>query len=306
MMTINKKTALKTLWDYVVITLGALLFSIAWVSFMIPNGMSSGGIMGLCTMVQFATHGAVSASFLYFVTNAVLIVLAILVFGIGFGFKTIYTIVVVSVFEWLLSDATWLMSIPGEALYIREDCIIPLVAGLLEAVGIGLIIRYGGSSGGSDIIALIVGKFYPVPMGKVFLVTDVMVITAIILLPDKSFADAIYGYEMAIVFSVVIDYVVVGSRSTIQLNIFSDKYKEIADYVSANMDRGVTLLRAQGWYTKQEKSVLLILMRRNQLSEISRVVKEIDPKAFMSVAKVASVYGEGFDEIKAGVKKKQQ
>ena len=302
MIPSRKHDVLKTIWEYLALTAGGLLFSVAWVCFMIPNGMSSGGIMGICTMVQFAT--GFSASILYFAINALLLIIAVVIFGIGFGFKTIYTIAVISFFEWLLADAQWLMCIPGQFFYVREACLVPILAGLLEAVGIGIVLRYGGSSGGSDIIALIVGKYYPVPLGRVFLITDVVVITAIIALPDKSFADAVYGYEMAVVFSMVVDLVLVGSRSTIQVNIFSEKHAEIARYVTEKMDRGVTVLQAQGWFTKKDRKVLLILMHRKQLAELTRVIKEVDPRAFMSVAKVASVYGEGFEEIKGGLKKK--
>lgn len=301
-----KGKIISTLKDYLVMSLAMVIFTIAWECFMIPNGMSAGGLMGLCAVIEFATGGVIMASYSYIVINAAIIVLAVVVFGIGFGFRTLYCIGLNALLLKLFANLEWMQALPGHFLYVPEKVMIPIIAGVLEAVGVGLSIRKGGSTGGTDIVALIINKYWPVSLSRLFFITDLIIISSIALLPDKSFGDMVYGFLMMVTFAFVIDYVVVGDRGTIQLMVFSSRQKDIADYIIEKMERGVTVLKAMGWYTKKEKDVLLLLMRRNELPEVTRVIKDLDPKAFMSVTKVGSVYGEGFEEIKAGISKRRK
>ncbi len=302
-MTRNKR--LRTVWEYLVLTLACFIFAMAWECFMIPNGMSAGGMMGLCTIIQYATGGLIPAQYSYIAINAALIIIAIMAMGIGFGFKTIYCIVVSSLAMELIDQLVVLHAVPGSFFFMEERVLIPIVAGVFEAVGLGLVLRYGGSTGGTDIIALMVNKYYPVSLSTVFLVSDVVICALLLLLPDKNFSDMCYGLEEVVVFSMVVDLVVGGKRTSYQLLVFSEKYDQIADHIINKMDRGVTVLKAQGWYTKSDKNVLLILINQAQLSELSRVIKDLDPRAFMSISPTRNVYGEGFEEIKTGVKLKK-
>jgi uncharacterized membrane-anchored protein YitT (DUF2179 family) len=297
------KKVLKTIWEYLALTVSCFIFGFAWEGFMIPNGMSAGGMMGLSTVIQYATGGLIPAQYTYIGINAVLIIIAVLAMGIGFGFKTIYCIVMSTIMMELLSGWTALHSVPGEFFYVQETILIPILAGVAEAVGIGLVLRYGGSTGGTDIIAIMVNKYYPVSLSMTFLISDLVIISLLLFLPDKSFSDACYGLVEVVIFSMIIDFVVGGKKSSYQLMVFSHKYNEIADYITDVMSRGVTVLNATGWYTKQSREVLLILISQKELPELSRVIKSIDPRAFMSVSPTNNVYGEGFDEIKAGIKK---
>ena len=299
---IARKKLLRYVWEYIVLTIACFIFGMAWECFMIPNGMSAGGMMGLCTVVQYATGGLIQAQYSYFVINALLIIFAVLAMGIGFGFKTIYCIVMSSIMMELLQGWTFMHCIPGEFFFVRETVLVPILAGVLEAVGIGIVLRYGGSTGGTDIIALMVNKYWPVSLSTAFLVSDLCVVCLLLFIPEKTFTDMVYGIVEIVIFSLIIDIVVGGKRTSYQLMVFSERYAEIADHINKAMDRGVTILHAQGWYTKQEKEVLLILIGQKELSSLSRVIKEIDPRAFMSVSPTNNVYGEGFDEIKAGVK----
>ncbi len=301
-----KKALVKTIWEYLALTVAAFIFAFAWEGFMIPNGMSAGGMMGLCTVIQYATGGAIQASVSYIAINAVLILAAVLLMGIGFGFKTIYCIAMSSLAMSLIAATPALHCIQGEFFYVRETLVIPVIAGALEAVGIGLILRYGGSTGGTDIVALMINKYWPISLSKVFFISDFVIIFLILFLPEKSFADMIYGLIEIVIFTMFIDTVVGGRRSSYQLLVFSDKYEEIANHIINNMDRGVTLLKAQGWYTKRDKNVLLILLAQKQFPALSKVIKDLDPKAFISVTNTHNVYGEGFDEIKTGLIKKKK
>lgn len=291
--------------DYLILTLSCFLFAFAWECFMIPNGMSAGGMMGFCTVLQYATGGLIQTQYSYFVVNALLIILAIVAMGIGFGFKTIYCIIMSSVAMGILSNCPSLHCVEGGFFYVKETVLIPVIAGILEALGIGLVLRNGGSTGGTDIVAIMINKYWPVSLSSAFAVLDFVVVSLLLFLPDKNFSDMIYGIEEIVIFTLMIDVVVGGKKSSYQLLVFSSKYEQIADYIIQKMDRGVTVLKAQGWYTKQDKNVLLILINQKQFPTLSRLIKELDPSAFMSVCSTHSVYGEGFDEIKGGLIKKK-
>ena len=292
----------KVLRDYFMLTMACFFFAMAWECFLIPNGMGAGGMMGLCTVIQYATAGFIKAQYSYVVINAVLIIIAVLLMGIGFGFKTIYCIAVSTLAMGLVSRLGVLHCVPGGFFYIQERVLIPIVAGVFEAVGIGLVLRYGGSTGGTDIVALMVNKYWPVSLSMAFLVADLVICAMLLFLPDKNFSDMCYALEEVVVFSMMIDTVVGGKRSSYQLMVFSEKYGEIADHIIQNMDRGVTVLKAQGWFTKKEKNVLYILISQRELPSLTKVIRETDPKAFMSVSPTNNVYGEGFEEIKTGMK----
>ena len=289
--------------DYLILTLACFIFAFAWEGFMIPNGMSAGGMMGLCTVIQYVTGGVIQAQYSYFVINAFLIIVAVIAMGIGFGFKTIYCIVMSSLAMQLLESWPALASVEGNFFYVPERVLIPIIAGVLEALGIGLVLRYGGSTGGTDIIALMVNRYWPVSLSKAFMVSDLLVVTLLLLLPDKHFSDMVYGIVEIVIFSLMIDFVVGGRKESYQLLVFSSRYEAIADHIVDNMDRGVTVLQATGWYTKAGKNVLLIIIGKKELPSLTKVIKEVDPKAFMSVSPTSNVYGEGFEEIKAGISK---
>lgn len=295
----------KLIKDYLILTLACFIFGLAWEGFMIPNGMSAGGMMGLCTVIQYATNGLIQAQYSYFVLNALLVLVAVAAMGIGFGFKTIYCIAMSSIAMGVLEKLTVLHCIDGSFFFVQETVLIPIIAGVLEATGIGLVLRFGGSTGGTDIVALMVNKYWPVSLSTAFLVSDLIVCSLLLFLPEKCFSDMCYGLAELVTFSLMIDMVVGGKKSSYQLLVFSDKYVEIADHIITNMGRGATVLKAQGWYTKKDKNVLLILINQKEFPSLSKVIKDVDPRAFMSVSKTNSVYGEGFDEIKAGVKIKK-
>ena len=299
-----KSKVLSIVWDYLCIAFGTALYVWAWTSFMIPRGMSAGGLTGACSVIQMATGIPVGLS--YPIINATLIILATIIMGKGFGFRTIFAIIVASVLFEVLPKFPILESLPGKPLYVKEDFMIPVICGLLESVGIGLIFAKGGSTGGTDIIALIINKFWPISAGMVYLFCDLAIIASMLIIPGKTLQDMLYGYIAMITFSVGVDYVMMGRKSSVQVLIFSEKYEEIADFILHKLNRGVTALDAEGWYTRTEKKVLLVLVRRTQLHSVTSAVKALDPKAFVSVSPANDVFGEGFDEIKAGIEKRRK
>ncbi|MBR1706581.1 MAG: YitT family protein [Bacteroidales bacterium] len=294
------------IWDYFLIAVGVFIYVVAWTSFMLPQGMVSGGLTGACAILSMAT--GVPVDIYYITINALLIILATFVLGRSFGFKTIYAILVATILLRVLGSDTFnfMKSLPGEFFYVEDRALVPIIGGLLEAIGIGLIFQRGASTGGTDILALIINKFWPVSPGKVFLYSDLVIIATILLIPGHTFSDVIYGYIAMLVFSLGVDYVLMGRKSTVQVLIFSERYAEIADHINKALDRGVTALNAVGWYSKADRKVLLVMVRKYQLSEVTRAVKAIDSKAFVSVAPANDVYGEGFDVIKTGIQRKKK
>ncbi len=293
----NTKNIFAHVWDYIVLTFGIVVYCLSWTSFLIPNGIASGGGTGLCTIVYFATGVPVAVSF--FILNAILLILGFLALGKAFGVKTIYAIILSTVLFDLFPKFDWVITFDNKLL-------IAVVGGILEALGIGLVLLRGGSTGGTDIAAMIVNKYWPVSPGKVYLFSDIFIIASVLLIPGKTLEDMIYGYVVMVTFSFMVDFVLLGQKSSAQVLIFSTKYKEIADNISRNMHRGVTAFQSIGWYSQTESRVLLVVVRQHQLHEVVAMIKSIDNKAFVSVSSASGVYGEGFDEMKTGLKLKKK
>jgi uncharacterized membrane-anchored protein YitT (DUF2179 family) len=275
-------------------------------------------------MIQYATGGTIQMGYSYFVLNAILVIAAIVILGMGFGAKTIYAIILASIA---------LRFLPGivpptiiKTLAIDNGKLLSvLMGGLLAGIGIGMSISNGGSTGGTDIIALIWTKYHNVSPGKVILLLDFIIIGSSLFIPSyvneldaagqpvldaagnpvmfkmplaEKVTTVLYGLILVTVNSYVLDMYISGSQQSVQLFILSKEYEKIADAISKEMHRGVTVLDGKGWYTKQETKVLMVLTRKTDLNLMLRYIKQLDPNAFLSVSSVNGVYGKGFDTIK--------
>lgn len=294
---------LSVLWDYFLMTVGSLIFCMAWTSIIIPTGLASGGLTGLCAIIQYATGGAIPIGWTYPIINIGLLIIGFLTLGRAFGIKTIYVIILTSVLFELLPKFPMLECHE----FVDDKLIGALVGAGLESVGLGLVLLRGGSSGGTDIVAMMINKYWPVSPGRVYLFTDIFIIASMLFVPDKGIIDVVYAYVIMLGFSFGIDFVLLGNKSSVQILVFSSKYQEIADHMINVVHRGVTALQSVGWYSQKESKVLLIVSRKQQMNDVIKEVKSIDSKAFISVSTAMSVYGEGFEEVKTGMnfKKKQ-
>ena len=289
---------LTLLWDYILMTVGSVIFCMAWTSFLIPNGLASGGLTGLCTIIQYGT--GIPVGWTYPTINIILLILGFLSLGRAFGFKTIYVIALTSVLFEVLPK------FPQLEVMMDEKFLVALVGASLESVGIGLVLLRGGSTGGTDIIAMMINKYWPVSPGRVYLYTDLFIITSLLFVPDKGLVDLIYAFVAMLGFSFGVDFVLLGNKSSVQILVFSSKYQQIADHIINEVHRGVTALQSVGWYSQKESKVLLIIARKYQMNEVVNEIKEIDKKAFISVSTAMSVFGEGFEEVKTGLKVKKE
>lgn len=296
----KKISLLKVFWQYLLLTVGVFFYAFAWNAFMIPQGLSGGGLTGITTIIQYATNGAIPMSVSYLLINAVLIVIGAIVLGPVFGFKTLYCIAVSTFFLWLLPRLGWVATLSD----IKDNLLNALIGGAVAAFGIFLVFRNGGSTGGTDILALVLSKFHDTSPGKVFMYSDFVIVGSIFFLPGHGLSDVVYGYIFTVAFSYMLDVFLTGSTNSVQIMIFTRKYKEVADALIAQ-DRGVTALSSTGWYTKSDGKVLVVVSRKSHMNEITKTVKDIDDKAFVSVGAVLGVYGERFEEIKSRPKKER-
>lgn len=287
------KSFYKEIKSYILMTIGIFLYCFSWTAFLIPKGIAGGGVTGLATIVYYAS--GIQVYYTYFGINLVLFVLGSLILGRGFGFKTIYCIILATLLLKLLPFIPWVSDIP-------DKLINAVLGGTLSGVGISMIFMNGGSSGGTDIIAIIIAKYKETSPGRVFLFCDLIIIGSIIFLPGKGLQDVIYGYIQMVSFSYILDMILTGNKQSVQILVFSSKFEEIANLLTFEMNRGVTALNSVGWYSQKDGKVLIIVARKNQLQEITRSIKEVDANAFISVSQAMSVYGKGFDQIKTGVK----
>ena len=296
----EKVKALSTIKSYGIITLGLVLYVLAWVVFIIPHQLVGGGVTGISAVIQYCTGFNVSYSF--FIINGILLLIALKVLGPAFGVKTIYAMVVTTL---LLRFMPFV--IPEEFIKIialdNGKLLSVMIGGTLSALGISLTFSQGGSSGGTDIIALMITKYRAISPGRILLILDIFIIGSSLIVPTEGswgvrVANLVYGYVMAGVFSVALDLFVSGSKQSVQIFIFSKNYEKIADRITNDIHRGVTALEGKGWYTKTESTVLMVIARKSELKLLLNLIKEEDPQAFISVGSVSGVYGSGFDVIK--------
>ena len=272
----------------------------AWTIFIIPHHLVGGGVTGISAVIQYCTGFHVSYSF--FIINAILLLIALKVLGPAFGVKTVYAMVVTTI---LLRVAP--MVIPEDFIQIiaieNGKLLSVILGGALSALGISLTFSQGGSSGGTDIIALMINKYRAISPGRILLILDIFIIGSSLIVPTEGswgerIANLVYGYVMAGVFSYALDLFVSGSKQSVQILIFSKQYEKIADRITNDLHRGVTSLEGKGWYTKNSATVLVVVARKHELKFLLNLIKEEDPQAFLSVGSVTGVYGTGFDVIK--------
>ncbi|MEA3316780.1 MAG: YitT family protein [Bacteroidota bacterium] len=281
---------------YFIISIGLFINALAWTAFLIPAEITGGGITGVSTLIYYATNFPISIS--YFLINIILIAISIKVLGKSFGVKTIFSTVVLTIF------LSVLQSVIKEPI-ITDDFMSAVIGGILGGAGIGIVFAQGGSTGGTDIIAMMINKNRNISPGKLILYFDIIIISSSFLI-FQSIEKIVYGYVSMAVTAYAIDMVLTGAKRTVQMFIFSQKHEIIAEVVSEEINRGITILNGQGWYSKKESKILLVVVRKQESNHILQIIKEIDPDAFISLASVMGVYGYGFDRIKGKKKKKKE
>lgn len=309
-MSIASSTILRGVKEYLLITLGIVIYTVGWAIFLTPNNLIGGGVSGISAIIQYAT--GLKMGYSYFVINTILLIISVIIIGPAFGAKTVYAIILASVclnvFQSIIPE-----TIIRDFALSNGKLMCSIIGGSMAGVGIGMSISQGGSTGGTDIIAMIITKFRNISPGRIILIIDVFIITSSLLFPsfdttgqvipfDAKFSIAVYGMIIVTVNGYVVDLYLAGSKQSVQLFILSRHFEEIADMIGRDFHRGVTVLNGEGWYTKQPASVLMVITRKTDLNLLLKSIKRVDPDAFLSISSVSGVYGQGFDSIKGSKK----
>ena len=274
--------------DYLMIMVGTFVYSLGITQFIMPHKFVTGGLAGVGVLLNYAFAMPVSITIL--ILNILLLIIAWRILGSQFLSKTIFGVITLSGFIGLF-EALQLGTI------MQSE---PLIAGMLGAImcgaGIGLVFSVNGSTGGTDIIIMVINKYRNFTPGRAMLIIDVLIVsTSYFIFQDIE--TIILGFIIIAIMTTTIDYVINGVRQSVQFFIFSSEYDQIADQITNQLHRGCTLLDGVGWFSKKEQKVLIVLAKRTESVSIFRIVKGIDANAFISQSSVIGVYGEGFDEI---------
>jgi uncharacterized membrane-anchored protein YitT (DUF2179 family) len=270
------------------------LYALSWTAFLIPHKITGGGVSGIGALIYYAT--GFPMGYTYFLVNIGLIFIAIKMLGANFGVKTIFGVIVGSV---LLSVLQATIKHP----VVDDKFMSTIIGGAIAGVGLGIVFTQGGSTGGTDIIAMIINKYRNISPGRIILLCDVFIIGSSFLVlldldPAKRIETIVYGYVAMAITAYSLDAVLSGSKQSVQVFIFSKQYQAIADRITSELNRGVTVIDGQGWFSKENQKVLITLVRKHEANDVYRVIKEVDAEAFISVASVMGVYGRGFERIR--------
>ncbi len=278
--------------DYVLITLGIALYAFGFCGFILPEKVVIGGLAGIGTIIYFLTGIPVAVSQL--IINLLLLAAAYKIVGRQFVLGTIYGAVMISVFIGFFQ--------PLFPKALTDETFLNIVIGaMLCGVGIGTAFIHNGSTGGTDIVAAMVSKHTNVTIGRMIMYTDFVIISSSYFL-THSVEKMVFGFVVLFLVSFTVDMVINTNRQAVQFTIFSRKWEEIATAINNDAHRGCTVLTGEGWYSKKPVKVLLVMCRKIEAVTISRIVKSIDPGAFLTQANVNGVYGKGFDELKVKMK----
>lgn len=293
-MALTNKEILLHARDYVMIVFGLFCYCLGYSAFLLPEQVVTGGVIGLASVFHFALGWNVAV--VNYGINIILLVLAFRIVGKQFVLRTIFGATVASV---LLYFMVPLFPAP---LVAQQPFMNVIIGSTLCGLGLAITFTHNGSSGGTDIVAAMVSKYSNISFGRMMLYCDVCIIGSSYFL-FHGVEKVVYGLIFMIIYSIVADMVINNNRQAVQFLIFSEKWEEIADHITQEAHRGCTVLDGVGWYTKHEVKILLLMCRKYESTHIFRIVKMIDPAAFVSQSNTNGVYGIGFDKVKVRLKK---
>lgn len=282
--------------DYFLITVGLVCYALGWVAFMLPYQITTGGTTGVGAIIYYATGFPMQWS--YFIINGALMLMAIKVLGPRFSIRTTYAIFGLT----FLLDLFQKLTIQPDGTFPQllgpgQDSMACIIGSALCGAGLGIVFNANGSTGGTDIIAAVIHKYKDVTLGSMVMLSDALIISSCYFV-FNDWRKVIFGFVAVAVISFVLDYVVNSARQSVQFFIFSKEYAAIADRITRETHRGVTVLDGTGWYSQNGVKVLVTVVYKRQSGDVFRLVKEIDPNAFISQSAVIGAYGEGFAQLK--------
>ena len=314
-ISLNRTSILTTFKEYFLMAMGMFLYSFGWICCILPANAAGGGATGLSLLLYHLTGGAISIGTMVLIINAILLIIAGFIVGWNFGIKTIYCVVVMSFIMhflqvWFTTPDGWVSQIITirDALTVPDGTIVDLfnlqnrllsaiLGGICSGVGVALCFQQGGSTGGSDIVVMIVNKFHTISYGKFIRYTDSVIISAALFLPEVGIDGVIYGFVMVGVFSYTVDMILSGNQQSTQMFIICKDYKAMADAINNEAKRGATVIDSMGWYSKDQSKIVMCVCRKRDQAMVLKVVKQVDPDAFITIGSVMGVYGKGFEAL---------
>ena len=286
------KSFKSTAKDLFFITFGILLYSIGYCAYTLPEKLVMGGVAGASALIYYATNIPAGTSVL--ALNILMLVIAISALTKQFFWRTIIGVGIMSLMISILQPffAAHPIMTPGEDKFMHV-----LIAGFLGGAGLGIVFSHNGSTGGTDILTVLLNKYFRLSVGRAMQFVDCILIASTYFL-FPSMETIIYGIVFTITATITCDYIVNGSRQTVQFLIISKKYKEIADYINHRVHRGVTVVEGKGWYSQNDVTMLIVLTRKYESQDVFNLIYNIDPDALVSQTFCHGVFGEGFDKIK--------
>lgn len=286
----------RELKDYFFITLGLFSYAFGWTAFLLPYQITTGGLTGIGAIIFYATGFPIQWT--YFIVNVIFLGCAAKILGPKFSIKSSYAIVMLTFLLWFLQ----LVFVdqaghPLKLLGVGQDSMACVIGSILCGIGLGIVFSNNGSTGGTDIIAAVVNKYKDVTLGRMVMYCDIIIISSCYFV-FHDWRRVIFGFVTLIIISYMLDYVVNSTRRSVQFFIFSKKYDEISDQIISKTHRGVTVITGTGWYSKNEVKMLIVMAHKNQSVDIFRLIKDIDPNAFITQSTVTGVFGQGFDRLK--------
>ncbi len=290
-----KPTLRNMVHDLSFMSVGIIMYAIGFTLFQLPYHITPGATTGLAAIFFYLWGIPVTVT--YFCINIVLLIVALRILGFKFMANTIYgilfmTFVLWAIPAWFGDEQGLLPQVLGE----NDMFMACIIGAIIEGIGLGFVFLGNGSTGGTDIVGAVVNHYRDMSIGQGIMIADLLIISSSFLVFHEVRL-LIYGYCTLFIEISVLDFVMNRMRQSVQFFIFSEKYDEIAAEI-AKTGRGVTVLDGEGWYTKQQHKVLVVLARRRESPFIFRVIRTLDPKAFVAQSKVVGVFGNGFDKMK--------
>ena len=311
-MTINHKIILNEAKDYFFIAFGLFLYTIAFTVFLMPYQIVAGGVTGLSAIIYYATGFHLENT--YIIINGILLVVALKILGVKFLMKTIFAIFTLYFMLMIAQDLIPKQDngLPFKLMGEGQDFMSMIIGCVITGIAHATVFTHHGSTGGTDIIAASVNKYHSnVSLGNVLIAADFCIIGSCMFFPQfgtylERAHKVMFGFCVMAMENYTLDYVMNARRQSVQFFIFSSKWQEIANAIGTEMNHGVTILDGHGWYTGHQMKVLCILAKKNESINMFRLIKMIDPQAFVSQSAVIGVYGEGFDEMNVKIKEQKK
>lgn len=295
---VNRQAVVETVLEYVWMIFGMFIYSFGWLACIMPANTLGGGAAGLSLLFYHIT--GLPIGMLTLIVNGVLLLIGGTIVGWNFGMKTIFCIAMLSVTMSVLQPLLAAVTPAGQTLFaldpVSDRILLVILGGIIAGIGIAICFRQGGSTGGTDIAAMIINKYRTISYGKIVIYSDFVIIGSSMLV-GFHIDTVIYGYVMTAVFGYTVDMIMAGNQQSSQVFIVTHDYEKMAQAIVDNIHRGVTLIDSQGWYTKKESKIVMVVCRKRETTMILKFVKTIDPEAFMTVGSVMGVYGKGFQAI---------